>query len=89
MISILESPENNNSINAQENSENLEENKLIEEITANDGSSTEQPPTECTALTVKPSNQLIVATQIMTKTIRISIKSIIISISLTILNLFI
>ena len=48
-----------------------------------------EPNTDCTDLTVVSSNQLILAAQIITRTIRISIKSILISISLTILNLFI
>lgn len=48
-----------------------------------------KPNTNCTDLTVTNSSKLILATQIATRTIRISLKSVLISISLTILNLFI
>ncbi len=47
------------------------------------------PNTDCTDLTVTSDNKLVLATQIITKTFRVSFKSILISISLTILNLFI
>ena len=72
-----------------ENQTDLNENELNNENLEDDKSTDEHISEECTALVTLKENRLLTAQTMFKKSIKVSIKSFLISLSLSFLNLFI
>ena len=84
---IFENPVNSNNFEEKPVNQILDSN--INESTSKESFSSEEPEEECTALVTVKERRLMAAQNMFKKSIRISLKSFLISLSLSFLNLFI